>query len=61
MCFLVVSCSLAQKNGAGMHMAHSCYWDAVMDNVVAVKWPNEKRKAPNAHILCFVTVYGVAY
>ena len=50
-----------QKNGAGMHMAHSCYWDAVNDNVVVCRWPNERRKAPNARTVCFVTVYGVAY
>ena len=57
----VVSCTLMQKNGAGAHMTHSCYWDAQNDNVVAVKWPNDRRKAPNARILCFVSVYGVAY
>ena len=25
-----------QKNGAGVHTAHSCYWDTVTDGVVTV-------------------------
>ena len=57
----IVTCVIQQKNGAGMHLAHSCYWDAVSDNVVTAKWPNDRRKAPNARMTCFVSVYGVAY
>jgi len=57
----IVTCTVMQKNGAGALIAHSCFWDAVNDNVVVVKWPNDRRKAPNARLQCFVSVYGVAY
>lgn len=57
----IVSCAIMQKNGAGLHSAHSCFWDRTNDNTVIVKWPNEKRKDPNARAICIVTVFGVAY
>lgn len=56
-----VSCVIMQKNGAGLHSGHSCFWDAVNDNVVIARWPNEKRKDPNARLVCIASVYGVAF
>jgi hypothetical protein len=50
-----------QKNGAGVHMAHSCFWDRTNDNVVIARWPSEKRKDPNARMVCIVTIFGVAF
>ena len=40
-----------QKNGAGIHMGNSAYWDAANDNFVMARWPNEKRKDPNARLV----------
>ena len=57
----LISCVIMQKNGAGLHMGHSCYWDRTNDNIVAVKWPSERRKDPNARMVCFVTIFGVGY
>lgn len=49
-----------QKNGAGLHLGHSCHWDITNDNALIVRWPSEKRKDPNARMVCIVCVYGVA-
>ncbi len=50
-----------QKNGAGLHSAHACHWDISNDNTVTVKWPTEKRKDPNARVVCMVSVFGFAF
>ena len=55
----MVTCQIMQKNGAGLHTAHSCHWDAAMDNVLVARWPSEKRKDPNARLCCILTVYGL--
>ncbi len=44
----IITCVIMQKNGAGIHMGNSAYWDASNDNFVMARWPNEKRKDPNA-------------
>mmetsp|Transcript_10802 Transcript_10802/g.11224 ORF Transcript_10802/g.11224 Transcript_10802/m.11224 type:complete len:121 (+) Transcript_10802:75-437(+) len=56
----VVSCTVMQKNGAGLHGSHACHWDISNDNTVMVKWPTEKRKDPNARVVCMVSVFGFA-
>ena len=58
---VLVSCVIVQKNGAGLHLGHSCYWDSANDNAVIIKWPSEKHKDPNARVVCIVSVYGLAY
>lgn len=58
--YFPVSCTIMQKNGAGLHLAHACYWDIANDNNVILRWPNEKRKDPNARMNCIVTVFGLA-
>ena len=55
----LVTCQVMQKNGAGLHQAHSCHWDAAQDNVLVCRWPSEKRKDPNARLCSIVTVYGL--
>lgn len=50
-----------QKNGAGMHLGYSCYWDTANDNTIVARWPNEKRKDPNARLQTIVTVFGLGY
>lgn len=57
----LVSCTIMQKNGAGLHLGHSCFWDVSNDNSVIARWPNEKRKDPNARMVCIVTVFGLAF
>ncbi|KAJ1531895.1 hypothetical protein ONE63_000542 [Megalurothrips usitatus] len=48
-----MTCSIMQKNGAGVHSASSCYWDNCNDAVCSVHWENE-----TAH--CIVNVFGFA-
>jgi len=55
----IVTCAITQKNGAGIHSTHSCYWDTVTDGAVAVKWPSDKQKDQNKSLYCIVTVYGL--
>ena len=57
----LVTCTVMQKNGAGLHVGHSCYWDSGNDNCYVTRWPNDKRKDPNARVVCVISVYGLAY
>mmetsp|Transcript_47688 Transcript_47688/g.94393 ORF Transcript_47688/g.94393 Transcript_47688/m.94393 type:complete len:119 (-) Transcript_47688:20-376(-) len=57
----LVSCAIMQKNGAGLHMRHSCFWDRTNDNTVIARWPSEKKKDPNARVICVLTIFGVAF
>eukprot|EP01031_Cornospumella_fuschlensis_P032792 gene32792-39646_t len=57
----IVSCLIMQKNGAGVHLTHSCFWDRTNDNTVVARWPSERRKDPNARMVCIVTIFGVAF
>ncbi|CAK6980108.1 dynein light chain Tctex-type 3-like [Scomber scombrus] len=36
----IVTCSVMQKTGAGLHTANSCYWDTAMDGSCTVRWEN---------------------
>lgn len=54
----IATCSIVQKNGAGVHSANSCNWDTVTDGVVTVKWPGDKHKDQNKTLYCLVTVFG---
>eukprot|EP01038_Epipyxis_sp_PR26KG_P013885 gene13885-18619_t len=57
----LVSCTIMQKNGAGFHIGQSCFWDASNDNLVVSRWPSERKKDPNAKVICFTTVFGIAF
>ena len=57
----LVSCTIMQKNGTGLHSANACHWDISNDSCVSVRWPTEKRKDPNARVVCIVTVYGLDF
>ncbi|KAH1010864.1 hypothetical protein HUJ05_005102 [Dendroctonus ponderosae] len=37
----VVTCSIMQKTGAGLHTASSCYWDSATDGTCTVRWENK--------------------
>jgi dynein light chain Tctex-type 1 len=54
----VVSCVIAQKNGAGLHSALSSHWDPLCDGLLTVKWPADKSKDPSRTMQCLVTVAG---
>lgn len=49
----VVTCSIMQKVGAGLHTASSCYWDSQTDGTCTVRWENPT-------MYCIVTVFGLA-
>jgi hypothetical protein len=49
-----------QKNGAGIHATHSCYWDMTNDNVALIKWPSDKQRDQNNRMYCVVTVFGLS-
>jgi dynein light chain Tctex-type 1 len=49
----IVTCVIMQKNGAGMHLATSCYWDNTSDGSATLKWDNKT-------LYCIATVFGLA-
>ncbi|CAE7396047.1 Dynlt1 [Symbiodinium sp. CCMP2456] len=58
----VVSCIIMQRNGAGLHTATSCFWDAGNDGVYTYVWPREKSKdVVNKSMYCIVTVFGLEF
>mmetsp|Transcript_57787 Transcript_57787/g.163038 ORF Transcript_57787/g.163038 Transcript_57787/m.163038 type:complete len:123 (+) Transcript_57787:120-488(+) len=58
----VATCFIMQRNGAGIHSATSCYWDAGSDGVLTYVWPREKSKdAVNKSLWCIVTVFGLEF
>jgi len=58
----VVSCMIMQRNGAGIHSAHSCFFDVSNDNVARIAWPlANARDQHNSRMYCIVTVFGVAF
>ncbi|KAJ1460861.1 dynein light chain-like protein [Pelagophyceae sp. CCMP2097] len=57
----VVTCLIMQKNGAGIHAAQSCFWDAANDNVARVTYPlANKREVQDSRMYCIVTCFGIA-
>jgi dynein light chain Tctex-type 1 len=57
----VVTVAIMQKNGAGVHTTHSCYWDTVTDGALMVKWPGDKAKDQNKTMYCIVSVFGLSF
>ncbi|XP_034253058.1 dynein light chain Tctex-type [Thrips palmi] len=49
----IVTCTIMQKNGAGLHTASSCYWDNTSDGSCTVRWENKS-------MYCIVSVFGLA-
>ncbi|XP_044741653.1 dynein light chain Tctex-type [Chrysoperla carnea] len=49
----IVSCTIMQKVGAGLHTASSCYWDDATDGSCTVRWENKS-------MYCIVSVFGLA-
>ena len=57
----IVTCAIAQKNGAGMHVSNCAYWDSTCDGSVTVKWPGDKAREQNRTLYCVVSVFGLRY
>ncbi|CAD6227719.1 GSCOCG00006173001-RA-CDS [Cotesia congregata] len=49
----IVTCTIMQKNGAGLHTASSCFWDNTSDGSCTVRWENKT-------MYCIVSVFGLA-
>ncbi|CAB3363793.1 Hypothetical predicted protein [Cloeon dipterum] len=49
----IVTCTVMQKNGAGLHTASSCFWDNSTDGSCTVRWENKS-------MYVIVSVYGLA-
>jgi len=49
----IVTSTIMQKSGAGLHTAFSCLWDDETDASYIVNWEN-------ATIYCIVSLFGVA-
>ncbi|XP_028253624.1 dynein light chain Tctex-type 1 [Parambassis ranga] len=49
----IVNCVIMQKNGAGLHVTSSCFWDNTTDRSCAVNWENQSMH-------CIVCVFGLA-
>ncbi|KAL0276334.1 UNVERIFIED_CONTAM: hypothetical protein PYX00_003924 [Menopon gallinae] len=49
----IVTCTIMQKTGAGLHTASSCYWDNNTDGSCTVRWENKT-------MYCLVSVYGLS-
>jgi hypothetical protein len=52
-CSIPVTCTIMQKNGAGLHTASSCFWDNSTDGSCTVRWENKT-------MYCIVSVFGLA-
>lgn len=48
-----VTCTIMQKNGAGLHTASSCFWNNETDGSCTVRWENKT-------MYCIVSVFGLA-
>ncbi|XP_062538153.1 dynein light chain Tctex-type-like [Armigeres subalbatus] len=48
----IVTCTIMQKNGAGLHSASSCFWNNDTDGSCTVRW-----ECKTMH--CIVTVFGL--
>eukprot|EP00927_Polykrikos_kofoidii_P023737 TRINITY_DN21761_c0_g1_i2.p1 TRINITY_DN21761_c0_g1~~TRINITY_DN21761_c0_g1_i2.p1 ORF type:complete len:123 (-),score=30.46 TRINITY_DN21761_c0_g1_i2:219-587(-) len=58
----IVTCIIMQRNGAGLHSATSCCWDASNDGVSTFVWPREKQKdVTNKSMWCVVTAFGLEF
>jgi len=57
----MVTCTIMQRNGAGLISANSCFWDTVADGSVTVQWPKEKSKDNiNKTMNCIITVFAIS-
>mmetsp|Transcript_7158 Transcript_7158/g.27400 ORF Transcript_7158/g.27400 Transcript_7158/m.27400 type:complete len:126 (-) Transcript_7158:72-449(-) len=56
-----VTTFIMQRNGAGVHSSHCCFWDMATDIVAQANWPNDKhRDQHNSRMYVVVTVFASA-
>ncbi|XP_075871394.1 peroxisomal biogenesis factor 7 isoform X12 [Nelusetta ayraudi] len=48
----IVSCTITQKNGAGVQVGSACFWDSTGDGSCVLRWENRS-------LYCLVTVFGL--
>jgi len=48
----VVTCTIMQRKGAGLHSTSSCLWDKSSDNCCSDKWSNDT-------MYCIVSVFAL--
>ncbi|XP_035231049.1 dynein light chain Tctex-type 1-like [Stegodyphus dumicola] len=48
----ITTCTIMQKNGAGIQSSASCYWDNTSDGSCTIRWENNC-------MYCIVTVFGL--
>eukprot|EP00123_Amoebidium_parasiticum_P012534 comp21429_c0_seq1/m.29538 comp21429_c0_seq1/g.29538 ORF comp21429_c0_seq1/g.29538 comp21429_c0_seq1/m.29538 type:complete len:116 (-) comp21429_c0_seq1:554-901(-) len=51
---LIVTCTIAQKSGGGLHSTTASHWDGSTDGMCTVRWENKS-------MVCIVNVFGLAY
>ena len=49
----IVTSVIMQKNGAGLHVATSCFWDNNTDGSATMRWENKS-------MCCITTIFGLA-
>lgn len=49
----IVTSTIMQKTGAGLHTASTCYWDNNNDGSCTVRWENKT-------MYCIVSVFGLS-
>eukprot|EP00940_MAST-03C_sp_MAST-3C-sp2_P003386 g3386.t1 len=52
----VVTCTILQRNGAGVHTSSSYFWDSVCDVECTVPFPDSKSKNQKRSLCCIVSV-----
>ena len=57
----VVTATIMQKNGAGVHSANALWVDPSNDGIVTVKWPTDKKGDGNRTMYCIVNVLALNF
>ena len=57
----VVTATIMQKNGAGVHSANALWVDPSNDGIVTVKWPTDKKGDGNKTMYCIVNVLALNF
>lgn len=50
---LVVTVTVLQRTGSGLHTCSACFWDRELDSCCSIRWENPK-------MYCIVAIFGVS-
>lgn len=53
---IAVTCTILQRNGAGIHTTSSYFWDGVCDVECTIRYPGTKSKDQKRRLCCLVSV-----